>query len=81
MKKHLVRRLRHRLGLTQEQLGRAIGQSQPYVSDLERGVRPVLSVHMLEQLAQALGVAIEMLMTDDERRSRVQAAQRTPRHG
>lgn len=70
VKRHLVRRLRHRLQLTQDQLGIAIGHSQPYVSDIERGVRVVLAVATLERLAQAPGVPRETLLTADERRRR-----------
>lgn len=72
--KQLVRRLRHRRNLTQRELGQAIGQDQPYVSNVERGVRPMLTVAMLEKLAVALGVTMEELLTDAARRRRATAS-------
>jgi transcriptional regulator with XRE-family HTH domain len=71
----LVRHLRHRRRMTQKELGQAIGQGQPFVSDIERGVRAVLTVATLEKLALALGVHLEELITADERRSRAQCRQ------
>jgi transcriptional regulator with XRE-family HTH domain len=38
------------------------------VSDIERGVRPVLAVATLEKLAQALGVTMADLLTASSQR-------------
>lgn len=50
-----VKRLREKLGLTQEELAEKSGFSQQYLSDLERGRRNPTIVSVYE-LAQALGV-------------------------
>ena len=51
-----VRRLRAKLGLTQEQFSELSGFSQQYISDLERGLRNPTVVTLFE-LSQALGVS------------------------
>lgn len=51
-----VRRVRTRVGLTQEQLAEKSGFSQQYLSGLERGKRNPTIVSLYE-LAQALGVS------------------------
>ncbi|WP_156677947.1 helix-turn-helix domain-containing protein [Sphingomonas profundi] len=49
-----VRRVRHKAGLSQEQLAEHSGFTQQYISDLERGRRNPTVVSLFE-LAQALG--------------------------
>jgi transcriptional regulator with XRE-family HTH domain len=51
-----VRRLRAKLGLTQEQFSEKSGFSQQYISDLERGLRNPTVVTLFE-LSQALRVS------------------------
>ena len=59
-----VQRLRHDLGISQEELADRAGLHRTYVSGVERGVRnPTLTV--IEKLAQALGVTIAALLAFD----------------
>ena len=51
-----VKRIRQKIGLTQEQLAEISGFSQQYVSGLERGQRNPTIVTLYE-LAMALGVS------------------------
>ena len=63
----VVRLLRHRLHLTQQELATMLGGYQPYVSDLERGVYVHVYPATLAALAQALGVAMEDLIMEEGR--------------
>ena len=63
---HAVRRLRQRLQLTQRELGLVLGISQPYVSDLERGVWLYVRTPTLARLAEALGVEVGALLCGAE---------------
>jgi transcriptional regulator with XRE-family HTH domain len=62
-----VRRRRRALGLTMQQVASRAGISQPFLSQIERGLaRP--SMRSLDQIAQSLGSsAISLLAADDER--------------
>ena len=51
-----IAELRHRRGLSQRQLAAAIGRSESWVSQVERGVQPVQRLPVLRRLADALGV-------------------------
>ncbi len=50
-----VRRIRQKIGITQEQLAEASGFSQQYISGLENGLRNPTVVSVYE-IAEALGV-------------------------
>lgn len=61
-----VRRIRQRIGLTQEQFADRSGFSQQYLSGLEQGRRNPTVVTLYE-LARALGVShVELVFPDDE---------------
>ena len=55
----VIREARESAGLTQEQLAKAIGKSQPTISALERGEISRLSVETLTAILQACGVPSE----------------------
>lgn len=57
-----VRQFRSRVGLTQEQLGRAAGLHRTYIGGVERGERNV-SLHNILRLAGALRVDASELVT------------------
>ena len=56
-----VRRLRHGLGISQEELSHVCGYHRTYVGMIERGERNI-SIATLEALAGALGVAPQHLL-------------------
>ena len=56
-----VRLKRLMLRLSQKRLGELIGQDQAYVSRLERGHFPEISMKTLERLADALHVSMDFL--------------------
>ena len=56
-----VRMGRLKLRLSQKRLGAMIGQDQAYVSRLERGHFPEISMTTLERLADALQVSMDFL--------------------
>jgi transcriptional regulator with XRE-family HTH domain len=51
--------------LTQDCLGKALGQDQSYVSRLERGACTEITVTTLERLADALQVSTDYLLRRD----------------
>ena len=55
--------LRERRGLTQRQLAKLLGTSQPYVAKLESGRVKNLGVKTLVKCAQALGASVSIRMT------------------
>ena len=57
-----LRMSRLQLRLTQERLGKEIGQDQSYVSRLERGDFTEITVTTLERLADALQVSTDYLL-------------------
>jgi|RhiMetdeSRZDD1v2_1073273.scaffolds.fasta_scaffold37570_4 transcriptional regulator with XRE-family HTH domain len=57
-----LRMRRLRLRLSQEQLGKMIGQSQAYVSRLEHGTITDITLGTFARLADALGVTMEYLI-------------------
>lgn len=64
---NLVRELRHRADVTQEDLADNAGLHRTYISLLERGLRnPSLTV--IQQLASALKVSMAELMAEFEAR-------------
>jgi transcriptional regulator with XRE-family HTH domain len=54
--------LRERRGLTQRQLAKLLGTSQPYVAKLESGRVRNLGVRTLVKCARALGAAVSIRM-------------------
>jgi transcriptional regulator with XRE-family HTH domain len=57
-----VRRWRRRQDLTQEQLARRAGLSQPHISEIESGVRAHPTGVVIKKLARALGVPVGELL-------------------
>jgi len=57
-----VRKLRNRLGISQEALAHDAGLDRTYVSSVERGRRN-LSLESIERLAKALRVEVRDLFT------------------
>ena len=54
--------LREKRGLTQRQLAKLLGTSQPYVAKLESGRMKNLGVKTLVKCAQALGASVSIRM-------------------
>lgn len=63
-----IKKLRKEQGLTQEQLGEAIGASQTYIADLESGRRDInnISAETLVRLADVLGTSAEYIINPPE---------------
>jgi transcriptional regulator with XRE-family HTH domain len=57
-----LRMARLQLRLSQESLGKAIGQDQSYVSKLERGDLLDITISTLERLADVLNVSTDYLL-------------------
>jgi transcriptional regulator with XRE-family HTH domain len=57
-----LKRLRERKGLTQVELAAKARITQPYLAQLESGVRLNPSLDVLKRLAEALGVAVRDLL-------------------
>jgi transcriptional regulator with XRE-family HTH domain len=57
-----IKRLRERKGLTQVELAAKARITQPYLAQLESGVRLNPSLDVLKRLAEALGVAVRDLL-------------------
>ncbi|MFD4788883.1 multiprotein-bridging factor 1 family protein [Streptomyces sp. NPDC058459] len=51
----MIRAARYRAGMSARALGRAVGRSHPWVTDLEDGVRPP-SATMADRVSRALGL-------------------------
>jgi transcriptional regulator with XRE-family HTH domain len=64
--KDRLRMARLKLRLTQDSLGKAIGQDQSYVSRLERGEFTEITVTTLERLADVLQVSTDYLLRRDK---------------
>jgi transcriptional regulator with XRE-family HTH domain len=64
-----VRMARLRLRLSQESLGKAIGQDQSYVSKIERGEITEITITTLGRLADALGVSTDALLGREDKDS------------
>lgn len=64
MEAKTIKKLRKEQGLTQEQLGNAIGASQTYIADLESGRRDInnISARTLVRLADMLGTSAEYII-------------------
>lgn len=63
---HVIRAARKAAGMTQPQLAAAIGTTQPYLSDLERGERTP-SIQMLIDIADACDCDLVVEMRRRER--------------
>ncbi|CQR71345.1 HTH-type transcriptional regulator ImmR [Sporomusa ovata DSM 2662] len=57
-----VKQLREKSGQTQQELGENINMKQQEVSNIERGIRKMLTPNELVKLAAALGVTIAELL-------------------
>jgi transcriptional regulator with XRE-family HTH domain len=64
-----VRRHRHRLGLSQEELAERAGVHRTYIGMLERGEKNV-TIYNIERIAIALGVAPGSLLQQKEEEGR-----------
>lgn len=58
----VLRELREAKGLTQVQLAKKADLTQPYLAQLEAGVRKNPSLAILKRLAKALGVPVTRLV-------------------
>jgi transcriptional regulator with XRE-family HTH domain len=67
--RHRLRMARLRLRLSQESLGKAIGQDQSYVSKLERGDLLDITISTLERLADVLSLSTDYLLGRKEQES------------
>jgi transcriptional regulator with XRE-family HTH domain len=73
-----VRRLRHRLGISQETLAERADLHRTYISDVERGSRNV-TLTTMERLARGLEVSMASLLAQTvEPAARVEPATRKP---
>ncbi|MFG3050939.1 helix-turn-helix domain-containing protein [Kitasatospora sp. NPDC048239] len=59
-----VAQLRKERGLKQDQLAAAIDRTASWVSQVERGVQPVVRLDVLQLLADGLGVSVQVLRPD-----------------
>jgi transcriptional regulator with XRE-family HTH domain len=57
---------RKRLGLSQVEFAGLVGRSESWVSQVERGVRPVDRMSVLQRVADVLSVSVAELRGDDE---------------
>jgi transcriptional regulator with XRE-family HTH domain len=57
---------RKRLGLSQVEFAGLVGRSESWVSQVERGVRPVDRMSVLQKVADVLSVPVTELRADDE---------------
>ena len=57
---------RKRLGLSQVEFAGLVGRSESWVSQVERGVRPVDRMSVLQKVADVLSVSVAELRGDDE---------------
>jgi len=67
-----VRRLRHQLGFTQDELVETSGVAKQTVVDIEHGRRPRVRPSTLRKLADAFGVEYEVLIKGEGARLRSQ---------
>ncbi|GAA2129910.1 helix-turn-helix transcriptional regulator [Kitasatospora kazusensis] len=59
-----VAQLRKQRGLKQDELAAAIDRTASWVSQVERGVQPVVRLDVLQLLADGLGVSVQVLRPD-----------------
>lgn len=59
-----VKELRRTAGMSQSDLAAAMGRSESWVSQVERGVQPVERLSVLQALADALNVPVRDLRPD-----------------
>lgn len=59
-----IRALRLKKGLSQEQLGKAVGVSEPMICMIERGTKNP-SLQIGAEIAAVLGITIDELLEDD----------------
>jgi len=56
-----VSAFRRRRGMSQERLAHLVGRSESWLSQVERGIRPVENLAVLTRLAEVLDVEIDVL--------------------
>ncbi|MDT0268318.1 helix-turn-helix transcriptional regulator [Streptomyces sp. DSM 44915] len=59
-----VAKFRRGRGMAQTDLAREIGRTASWVSQVERGVQPVVRLDVLQLLAEGLGVSVQLLQPD-----------------
>ncbi|MER7701761.1 helix-turn-helix transcriptional regulator [Kitasatospora sp. NPDC097605] len=59
-----VAQLRKARGMRQDQLAAAVGRTASWVSQVERGIQPVVRLDVLQLLADGLGVSVQTLRPD-----------------
>jgi len=65
---------RKRAGLSQVEFANVVGRSESWVSQVERGARPIDRMSVLQRVADALSVSVAELRGDDD----VQAPEERP---
>lgn len=73
-----LRRAREGAGLTQGDLGQAIGRTQVFISHIERGVRRLDTVELLE-LCRAMGVDLSAFIAEFQAAADALPRKRVPR--
>ena len=63
----VIREARTRKGLSQPELARRVGVTQPDISDIERGERNNLTLKMLDRLARALDMEVLVRLPESDR--------------
>lgn len=58
-----LQQLRKACGLTKRELGVRVGRDLSYLSNIEEGIKKSPSVHLAAQIAAALGVTVEELIS------------------
>ncbi|MET8446597.1 helix-turn-helix transcriptional regulator [Streptomyces sp. NPDC005209] len=74
-----VRELRRAAGMSQSDLAVAMGRSESWVSQVERGVQPVERLSILQALADALNVSVRDVRPDAAPAEEVRAEEEQPK--
>ncbi|MFI0710727.1 helix-turn-helix domain-containing protein [Streptomyces inhibens] len=75
-----VAELRRRRGLTQTELGSALGRTASWVSQVERGIQPVNRLDLLRLPADGLGVSLQVLQPEAPSAPEPEAAGEAPQN-
>jgi transcriptional regulator with XRE-family HTH domain len=59
----MIRRLRSRRGMTQQELAKKVKVTQGYISQLESGTKKEIGAKVAVRLAKALGVPVTELLS------------------
>ena len=61
-----IRYYRKERGLTQQQLADMLGTTQDYISDVERGKKPQVTLEWIERCAKVFGIKIRDLIPRED---------------